>query len=312
MLLLIETEKRDSLLFCSNVMERMLSFGDGTSWALRASGETRAWAEEFASIMGMREADRTPDSVLRVVRVAPAPGREKPSWWSPPQGLPRGGWRVRLSPGLELWSRPEMKETIGVIGRYPDRESAFLQMRYALYPLYEDTVLRDGLPVHAALLERGGRGVLLAGRSGIGKSTACSRIPPPWKALGDDMALVVRAGDKQYLAHPLPTWSTLSKNGSARTWDVGRSVPLDAVFFLVQAGEDEAVPAGGGAAAVMLDRAAMMVLRSVEAHSEPFERTPLRTKIFESAASLAASVPCFVLRLSLTGRFWEKIEEALA
>lgn len=227
-------------------MERMLSLDDGASWAIRASGDTGAWAEELAAIMGMGEADRAPGAALRVVRVTPVPGREKPPWWSPPEGFPREGWRVRVSPGLELWSHPDVAETIGAIGRYPDRESTILQMRHALYPLYEQTVLRGGLPVHAALLERGGRGVLLAGRSGAGKSTACRRVPPPWRALGDDMALVVRVDTGQYRAHPLPTWSALRDGGPARTWDVGRSIPLDAVFFLVQAREDDAVPTGGG------------------------------------------------------------------
>ena len=37
----------------------------------------------------------------------------------------------------------------------------------------------------------------------------------------------------------------------------------------------------------------------------------VRARIFENACSLAASVPVYRLRLSLTGRFWENIEEVL-
>jgi hypothetical protein len=38
----------------------------------------------------------------------------------------------------------------------------------------------------------GACGILLAGRSGVGKSTAVQRLLHPWQALADDVTLVVR------------------------------------------------------------------------------------------------------------------------
>lgn len=61
----------------------------------------------------------------------------------------------------------------------------------------------------------------------------------------------------------------------------------------------------------MLDGAAMMVFRSVDSFTVRDGRPELRRRIFSAASSLASAVPCFVLRLSLTGRFWEKIERVL-
>lgn len=41
------------------------------------------------------------------------------------------------------------------------------------------------------------------------------------------------------------------------------------------------------------------------------EGLPNRKQVFANAASLAAAVPAYRLNVSLTGRFWEKIEDVL-
>ena len=58
------------------------------------------------------------------------------------------------------------------------------------------------------LLALDGRGVLLCGSSGSGKSTCARRVPAPWRALADDAVLVSAAEDGIY-AQGLPTWSRL-------------------------------------------------------------------------------------------------------
>ncbi len=292
-------------------MKHVLHLADGRSWGVRACGESRQWTDEFARILGMELCNGIPDAVLRMQRAAPAPSRGRNLQSKLPAGYPEEGWQIRTSPGLELWSHPDVKETFGVLGNYRDPGSVLYQMRFALYPLYEETVLQGGLPLHAALLEHDGRGILLAGRSEVGKSTACRRVPDWWEPLGDDMALVVRDTSGRYHAHALPTWSILRSGQQDRTWNVGHSVPVAGIFFLVQAETDEIVYPGGGAASVMLDSASVMVFRSVNSVTGPIDGSPLRRNVYSNAASMVSSVPCFVLRLSLTGRFWEKIEEAL-
>ncbi len=183
-------------------------------------------------------------------------------------------------------------------------------MRHLLLPLYLDTLDHGGLPVHAALVERDGRGILLAGRSGIGKSTCCRRLPLPWRGLADDLALVIRDSSGRYRAHPLPTWSAV-RSGFEGTWDVSRSVPLEAVFFLDQSGSDEVVPVGRGAAAVGCSQSANEVLRSVGPFRLDGRQLNVGSRVFENAADLFLALPAFQLRVSLTGRFWEKIDEVL-
>jgi SynChlorMet cassette protein ScmC len=284
---------------------------NGHTWGVCASVDTMDWAVTLARLMGLSAERDEADTLLRLERVDPVQVMKHRPWWVPSAGYPGNGWHVRISPGLELWRHPQVKESIAVLHDDRDRATVAMQMRYALYPLYESTVMGSGLPLHAALIEKDGMGILLAGRSGVGKSTASSRIPAPWKPLGDDFALVVRDGRGCWHAHPLPTWSAVASGGNAPMEPTCRSLPLAAVFFLVQSEKDERVDPGRGAASVMMDEAAMMVLRSIESSDEPVQRLPIRRRIFENAASLAAAVPCFLLRLSLTGRFWERIEEIL-
>jgi SynChlorMet cassette protein ScmC len=288
-----------------------LRLADGQSWQIRATEETREWAECLARFMELAPGGGGSNAVIRLERTKPHADPGKRPWWRPPEGFPRGGWDVRTSPGLELWRHPEVGETIGALGDYGDTGSVVLQMRYALFPVYERTILNGGLPLHAALVEHEGRAILLGGKSGVGKSTACRRLPPGWKALGDDLALAVRDGGGGWHAHAFPTWSRLMEGDLGASWPTGRAVPLAAVFFLAQAAEDKAVRCGGGASAVALDEAARAILRAVDAISDPVHCPLTRKHVFLNAASLASSLPCFELRLSLAGRFWETIDEAL-
>jgi HprK-related kinase A len=60
------------------------------------------------------------------------------------------------------------------------------------------------LLLHAAVLERAGRAVLLPGPSGVGKSTLCTAlIARGWRLLTDEIAMV-RPEDGQVVPHPRP------------------------------------------------------------------------------------------------------------
>jgi len=176
---------------------------------------------------------------------------------------------------------------------------------------------KGGLPLHGALIERDGTGVLLIGSGGTGKSTCSRRIPDPWRALADDEAIVLPAGgaergsEARYLLHPLPTWSDYLLNRSHGSWDVRRTVPLRAFFFLERAEKDSVHPVGQGNAAVLLNQSASQVMRrKLEMGEEPL--TPaVRKDIFNTAGELAVMVPAYRLKVSLRGRFWEEIGSVL-
>jgi signal peptidase len=183
--------------------------------------------------------------------------------------------------------------------------------------LARDAQRHGAVLVHSTLAVRDGTGVLLAGTSQVGKSTAARRLPSPWKALSDDTTLVVPDGRGGYLAHPWPTWSRFF-DGDAEigddhaTWDVQRSVPLAGVFILSQAVEDRVEPVAHPAQATAL------LVDCVEAVSRgmtrDLSRAAARSLHLEQVANVEAlvgAIPAYHLEISLTGEFWRLLERVL-
>ena len=283
-----------------------LRIDNGTRWVLQAAAGAEDWLVRFASIMGLPPNSGSADTVtlMRAAGTRPCP-RETDL-------LDHEGavWDFRRVPGAVLDHSTAGRRILCLLPPARNEGVDLESMRHVLLPLYLEALRMGGFPVHAALVERNGRGVLLAGRGGIGKSTCCRRLPLPWSVLADDLALVIRDGIGNYRAHALPTWSTL-RAGVGGAWNVRRSVLLEAIFFLEQWETDEATPAGRGEAAVACRRSAMEVFWSVGPFKLVGEEPDIATQSFENAADFSLAVPAYRLRVSLTGRFWERIEEVL-
>ncbi len=163
------------------------------------------------------------------------------------------------------------------------------------------------LLLHGALVVRDGRGVILTGPGGYGKTTTARRLPPPWQALSDDASLVVPDRAGRFVAHPWPTWSRVL-SGSNETWDVQRWVPLEQVFCLGHSERDEVEAVGQGAALCLLLASAEQVRSYL-----PVELVDgaQRLRDLENATTLVKSVPVRLLRFSIAGPVWLAMEEAL-
>jgi SynChlorMet cassette protein ScmC len=283
---------------------------DGRSWGIQPGKDTGVWADEFARLLGLKPLRDLPDETIRLERLPPPSGTDD-GCVRAPHVCAGTGWHLRTSPFMELWHHPVLREIICRLHDTQDFLQVKEQMRCALFPVYDLTVRRGGLPLHGALVKQGGRGVLLVGRSGVGKSTACRRLPPRWNVLGDDLALAVRKTGGGFAVHPLPTWSAVGQDSEMRRWDIQRGVRLSAIFFLTQADEDELIPAGRAMASVILADAAMTIFRSVRVQEQSLEKKLLGGNAIANAAAMANSIPSYILRLSLTGHFWEKIESVL-
>jgi SynChlorMet cassette protein ScmC len=225
--------------------------------------------------------------------------------------LPKSGWKPRKLFAVHIWRHPDVPEVICDIGQEEGHETDIISRWSALYPIFERAQYSGGLPFHAALVERAGRGILLAAPGNTGKSTCCRRLPATWHALCDDETLVVRDHQERYLAHPFPTWSAHLWRRSEQTWHVERHVPLAAIFFLEQAEIDRAVPMGQGQAAVFMTQSAIQVYFLYRHDPDNEEALTFKKKIFENACEIAKSIPAFKLRVSPNSQFWEEIERVL-
>jgi hypothetical protein len=170
---------------------------------------------------------------------------------------------------------------------------------------------RGGVLIHGALAERDGIGVILVAPGGTGKTTASNRLPASWRSLCDDTTLVVRDPQGNYWAHPWPTWSRFLDGGPGGTWDVQSAVPVKGIFFLTQALEDRVERVGPGHAVSLLGECVGQVSTFMAPGLCKEELRALHLERFNNLCALARVVPAHLLHISLSGAFWQEIEQAL-
>jgi SynChlorMet cassette protein ScmC len=225
--------------------------------------------------------------------------------------LPREGWQATDCGSMLIWSHREVEDVIYENAVDEDCTHELNQICSYLFPVYRKVIESGGMPVHAALVELNGTGVMLAAPGDTGKSTCCRRLPPPWKVLGDEEAIVIKDHEGRFLAHPFPTWSDIYERGLKKSWDVRKSARLKAVFFLEQSGIVEVLPIGRGQAVMQLNHLAREKLTRGWWCDNAKDVERLTRRVFGNACDLVQKVPSYILRTNLTGRFWEEIEEII-
>lgn len=294
----------------------VLQLGNEQVWQLVPTEGVRREVDELARIMGLKSYEPNGYPKVIFIRSCSRSWQCENTTTSPGKNMREVfagvGWKPHDLVVLKVWSHDNMPDFVCEIrNEIGDSELNILRLRLSLYPIYQRALEAGGLPFHAGLVERDGKGILLAAPAETGKSTCCRRLPPPWKALCDEETLVLSNNAEHYIAHPFPTWSDYFRKRFERTWDVQRYISVSAVFFLEQAEEDEVIPVGKGEAAAFAQQSAMQVCYRYFTHLDCEQIRTHKEILFENACELAKTVPAFKLRVSLKGRFWEKIESVL-
>jgi SynChlorMet cassette protein ScmC len=297
--------------------EYLLRLGNGQGWQLSSTATVRPEIVELGRIMGLKSCE--PNGYPKLIFTRKEWGKTKSEETIRRMDkdievdLRRLGWKVHDLWLVRLWSHDDVPHFICEIrNEEGDYGPSILSMRLSMCPIYQQVQDSGGLPLHAGLVERDGKGVILAAPRNTGKSSCCSRFPSPWRALCDEETLVVRDDQKQYLAHPFPTWSDHVVKRCEKTWNVQRHVPPAAIFFLEQAEADEVVLVGQGEAAALINQSGMQVCRRFWNNLAYEDLNTRKKKLFENACELSKAVPTFKLRVSLQGRFWEEMERVLS
>lgn len=296
----------------------LLRLGDGSGWVIIATPDTRSWVEKFATIMKLeaKEQDRYCKwprmfFFLKTSRKDGYPALINLIGSKTEEDFPRTGWKAHNLRSLRLWSHRAVPDIICEIGNESNHELDIIRMWTSLYFIYLPAQNSGGLPLHAALVELYGKGVLLVGPGGSGKSTSCRRILFPWRVLSEDQSLIVRNARKGYLAHPIPTWSDHLWQRTEQRCNIERYVRLAAIFFLEQAEFNEVVPINKEQAAVFLNHSSTDVHRAAWQNFSNEDERKLKMKIFDNSCKLAKAVTAYTLRISLNGRFWEEMEKVI-
>jgi SynChlorMet cassette protein ScmC len=301
----------------SNIYKRsfVLQLDEQCAWNLTGTRGTETWLTHFAEALVLPDGNREGFPNITFVRGdASGPDGAKPAW-SPDlaelKSVADAGWEQSHQGLISFWSAPEGSNVVCEVLNSPYRLLAILSMAQALRPVYVKALSSGGMPVHGALVARGGRGVVIAGPNGAGKTTCCQRLPPPWRVLSDDETLLIDRNGEGYVAHPLPTWSRHFFSQSEHSCDLKQSVSLAAVFFLQHAPCVEVLPLGRARAAGKINESARQASFWRLRPPEPPGKAAWSTALFDNACHIAQAVPAYILRSNLTEPFWEEIERVL-
>jgi len=223
---------------------------------------------------------------------------------------------AQAPPASCLAPLPIEDDGVCVLRSFAHSDGLYVQLMQLSSILARSAQTRGGVLLHGALAEKDGIGVILAAPGGTGKTTASGRLPAPWRSLCDDATLVVRDAQGNYRAHPWPTWSRFlgegsGGTGSGGTWNVQRAVPLKGVYFLSRALEDHVDSVGPGHALSLLVECAKQASQLMGRGLGKEATRVLHLERFDNLCALARAVPTHVLHISLTGAFWEEIEQTL-
>ena len=168
---------------------------------------------------------------------------------------------------------------------------------------------RECFMMHGALLENGGRAVVISGPSGIGKSTTAQRMSGHFRILADDCLLLCRDGER-WMARPLPTWSAyFCGKPLLAVCDVREAYPVSHLLVLGR----------GAAKYTPLSRMTAMIgiapafTDMMQWHSDslPEEmRRELSDAALDAASEAVRSIPCGALQLTLECDIFRLLSEA--
>jgi SynChlorMet cassette protein ScmC len=168
-----------------------------------------------------------------------------------------------------------------------------------------------GLIIHGGYAEKDGKGVVFSGTSGAGKTTTMNRLPDRWKPLCDEHTLIVRDCNGTFWAHPLPTGSRFKEQGPGGSWNVQHSVPLEGIFFLTKDATDQVISLNKTDGAYLTYRRAEEGMVSLFEWAEPEKKKRAIMQIINNSFAFAQAMPAYILKLSLTGSFWNEVDRAL-
>ena len=293
----------------------LLELSVGVGWVVTSTPEANSFLLEFASILHLKpikpnEKNTYPRIIFfRLKQDKCALSLLNDSRSKLADDCFSSTWKVQDLSVLRRWLNDKSFDDILIeLGNDNHPELEIIRMWTALYIVSQRIQRSGGLLFHSALVEYKGKGFLLVGTGGIGKSTACKRLPPDWTPLSDDQVLIILDVKNGCYAHPVPTWSDyILKRKGGISHPFSLNVPLQAIFFLEQAESDDIIPISKKQTILLLNQSVSEIYRPYLRKLCPEEKRITRTELFHKSYELALKIPAYILKNSLHGKFWEKI-----
>jgi len=291
-----------------------LELSDGNNWWITGDDENKKQIDKLTSIMKLQACpmNNSPKIIFSKTLECNMPtGYKKHTTCEINSSNDDTYWDIYDYKTLRIWYHNAISDVICETMENSDELAEYVILWNSLMPIYWRSTNMKGLPFHTGLAEYQGQGALFAGCGGTGKSTCCRRLPDHWNPLCDDEALIVLDRNNIYQVHPFPTWSDYILKRAENTWDVQYSVPLSAIFFIEQSSYDEVIPLNIPEATMLITESSAQVWNKFLSYMGTELKTKISQGLFNNAFNIARIVPAFRLRVSLTGRFWEKVEKSI-
>jgi SynChlorMet cassette protein ScmC len=298
--------------------EQMLAYGLSFSTDIRfrfmASPEAERLLQFMAQVMGLEATTDTERPVIFFTRRGPSRTHFAKEAVLPAHFIEaddqKGGWRSMELPFMRMWLHPHTPHRLCQLLYWDSVVSDSARVKGALNPIYLKLVEKGGLPIHGALIQYRNRGLLFLGQGGVGKSTACARLTPPFLPLSDDETVILHEGNR-FFGHPMPTWSRFQNDQPLAPTGIGKRISIDALFFLKQGAETRISPMGAGEAAVRICQASLELLATYPFFSRSPGAEAKRKYLFDTACRIANQVPAHTLSLSLSQEFMNEVAERI-
>jgi hypothetical protein len=223
-----------------------------------------------------------------------------------PCRMPERGWTtVADSCGQRYWFHESTPHTVWNYDPLWDNFKDTVTLPWQA--VFMDAVRKRGGIFHGGMVIRDGISYILTAPGGGGKTTAVSRLPPPWKALSDDAALILPSADKGFVVYPLPNWIEVVKRykniPDAANCPITSSYQLGGILLLKKADHENL------SVIEPLD-AVQHIYRALSEQSKVLLiRNLFRKDLFHISSEIARTVPFREMELTRDGNFWDMLKK---
>ena len=168
-----------------------------------------------------------------------------------------------------------------------------------------------GFLVHGIMLKYQEKAIILAGPSGIGKTTAACKMSDHWEICSDDLTLIVKGSDNNnnYYAHPWPG-SKAYRHNEIR-YNASCGVRLKNLFFIIHNTKVRIEKVNVIRALAMLKGVAEDAMALPDPSIDPKNVGVMIENRFHNLAEFVQKVPIYELHLNKTDLFGKEIEKLL-
>ncbi len=265
--------------------------------------------EKIAQVCSLTKAEAPPENAF-VVNLIEIP-RSEVEYYSAAEP----GETVFFEPAIIMHVNPTKRNsTVYIVDAPKITESGlgFIWRRLFYLPIISLVMHGNAGLVHGILaVSADNCGVIISGPSGIGKSTAARRLPPPWQVWADDCLVVLKDDHGDFYAQPVPTWSIFfSKSAPERTFNCQSYVKLTDLFLLDR-GEDRVKKLDYRQTMVGFTRSVGDMTRVMLGMLPEEIAKPVFQRSFKIAADFVTQIPAYQLYATLDGKFWQAMEQVV-